>query len=109
MQKDQKNVRSHGELNPELPIQSQVSLPSNHQLMKIALKNGKIEKYCESGYLIFEFFQIFNNETEKYCDADQEKSSKKIVKKFLIASLSQSTYDNKFCVTCTVMTYPHRE
>ena len=44
MQKDQKNVRSHGELNPALPIQSQVSLPSNHQLMKIASKNGKIEK-----------------------------------------------------------------
>ena len=43
MQKDQKNVRSHGELNPALPIQSQVSLPSNHQLMKIAPKNGKIE------------------------------------------------------------------
>ena len=44
MQKDQKNVRSHGELNPALPIQSQVSLPSNHQLMKIASKNGKIKK-----------------------------------------------------------------
>ena len=73
MQKDQKNVRSHGELNPALPIQSQMSLPSNHQLMKIALKNGKIEKNCEPGYLILEFFQFFNNETEKYCGADQGK------------------------------------
>ena len=109
MQKDQKNVRSHGELNPALPIQSQVSLPSNHQLMKIASKNGKIEKNCEPGYLILEFFQIFNNETEKYCGADQEKSSKKIVNKFLVVFLSHSTYDNKFHVTCTVMTYPHGE
>ena len=106
MQKDQKNIRSHGELNPALPIQSQVSLPSNHQLMKIASKNGKIEKNCEPGYLILEFFQIFNNETKKYCGADQEKSSKKIVNKFLFAFLYRSTYENDFCVSCTVMTYP---
>ena len=106
MQKDQKNVRSHGELNPALPIQSQGSLPSNHQLKKIPPKNGKIENNCEPGYLILEFFQIFNNETEKYCGADQEKSSKKIVKKFLVAFLSHRTYENKFRVSCTVMTYP---
>ena len=43
MQKDKKNVGSYGELNPALPIQSQVSSPSNHQLMKIASKNGKIK------------------------------------------------------------------
>ena len=109
MQKDKKNVRSYGELNPTLPIESQVSLPSNHQLMKIASKNGKIEKNCEPGYLILEFFQIFNNETEKYCGADQEKSSKKIVNKFLVVFLNYGTYDNKFCMSCTVMTYPHRE
>ena len=65
MQKDKKNVGSYGELNPALPIQSQVSLPPNHQLMKIAWKNGKFEKNCAPGYLILEFFQIFNNETEK--------------------------------------------
>ena len=64
MQKDQKNVRSYGELNPALPIQSQVSLPPNHQLMKIAWKYGKFEENCEPGYLILEFFQIFNNETD---------------------------------------------
>ena len=109
MQKDQKNVRSHGELNPALPIQSQVSLPSNHQLMKIASKNGKIEKNCEPGYLILEFFQIFNNETEKYCCPDQEKSSKKIVNNFLVAFINYSTNDNRFNLSCMVMTYPHRE
>ena len=65
MQKDQKNVRSYGELNPALPIQSQVSLPPNHQLMKIASKYGKFEKDCEPGCLILIFFQICNNETEK--------------------------------------------
>ena len=77
--------------------------------MKIALKNGKIEKHCEPGYLILEFFQIFNNETEKCCGADQEKSSKKIVNKFLVAFFYHSTYDNDFCVSCTVMTYPQGE
>ena len=56
MQKDKKNVGSYGELNPALPIQSQVSLPPNHQLMKIAWKYGKFEKNCEPGYLILEFF-----------------------------------------------------
>ena len=65
MQKDQNNIWSYGELNPALLIRSQVSLPLNHQLMKIALKYGKFEKKCEPGYLILEFFQIFNNETEK--------------------------------------------
>ena len=49
MQKDQKNVRSHGELNPALPIQSQVSLPSNHQLMKIAPKMEKLKKIVNLG------------------------------------------------------------
>ena len=58
MQKDQKNFRSHGELNPALPIQSQVSLPSNHQLMKIASKYGKFEKDCEPGCLILIFFKF---------------------------------------------------
>ena len=109
MQKNKKNIGSYGESNPALPIQSQVSLPPNHQLMKIAWKYGKFEKNCEPGYLILEFFQIFNNETEKYCGADQEKSSKKIVNKFLVACLSHSTYDNNFRLSCTVMTYPHRE
>ena len=109
MQEDKKNVRYYGESNPALPVQSQVSLPPNHQLMKIAWKYGKFEKNCEPGYLILEFFQIFNNETEKYCGADQEKSSKKIVNKFLVVFLSHSTYDNKFRVTCMVMTYPHGE
>ena len=49
MQKDQKNVRSYGELNPALPIQSQVSLPSNHQLMKIAPKMEKLKKIVNLG------------------------------------------------------------
>ena len=106
MQKDQKNVRSYGELNPALPIQSQVSLPPNHQLIKIARNYGKFEKNCEPGYLILEFFQIFNNETAKKCNADLKKSSKKIVNKFVVAFLYHSTYDNDFCVSCTVMTYP---
>ena len=108
MQKTKKMLGPMGNWTPR-PIQSQVSLPSNHQLMKIALKNRKIEKNCEPGHLILDFFQIFNNETEKYCGADQEKSSKKIFNKFLVAYLSHSTYDNKYGVLCTVMTYPHRE
>ena len=62
-------------------------------------------KKCEPGYLILEFFQIFNNETENYCGADQEKSSKKIVNKFLAAFLNHSRYKNKF----HVMTYPHSD
>ena len=49
MQKDQKNIWSYGELNPALPIWSQVSLPLNHQLMKIALKYGKFEKNVNQG------------------------------------------------------------
>ena len=65
MQKDKKKISSYWELNPALPIQSQVSLPPNHQLMKIAWKYGKFEKNCEPGYLILEFFQIFNNKLEK--------------------------------------------
>ena len=61
MQKDKKNVGSYGELNPAILIQSQVSLPPNHQLMKIAQKYGKFEKNCELGNLILDFFHIFNN------------------------------------------------
>ena len=60
MQKDKKNVGSYGELNPALPIQSQVSLPPNHQLMKIAWKYGKFEKILKSNTQVHNFFQVFD-------------------------------------------------
>ena len=41
-----KNIWSHRDSNPALPIQSQVSLPHNHGITKNALKSDKIWMSC---------------------------------------------------------------
>ena len=109
MQKDKKKCWVLWGIEPRAPDPESGVLTSQPPIDENCLEIWKILKNCEPGYLILEFFQIFNNETAKKCNAGLKKSSKKIVNKFLVACLSHSTYDNNFCLSCTVMTYPHRE
>ena len=77
-----KNFWPSRDLNPALPIQSQLCLPPNHKLSEIAGKNEEFRKNTWIGIFEVNFRAIFDNEYAKQKNQQKENSWKLIVIQF---------------------------